>query len=81
MFIDLHLLFRMREKGLELQLGESIELNSDLMQQPGEDHVYNLLFMGWVKTGDPLSWMSYSVDFIIHRHIFLHSTFPRCVFI
>lgn len=42
MFTGLLLLFRMKEKGLELQLSESIELNSMLMQQPGEDHVYDL---------------------------------------
>lgn len=51
MFTDLRLLFRMREKGLELQLGESIELNSKLMQQPGEDHVYDLYSWDGLRQG------------------------------
>lgn len=42
MFTHLRLLFRMREKGLELQRGESMESNSKLIQQPGGDHVYDL---------------------------------------
>lgn len=51
MFTDLLLLFRMRERGLELQLGESIEFNSELIRWPGEDHVYDLYPQDGLRPG------------------------------
>ena len=52
MFTDLRLLFRTREKGLELQLEESIEFNSKLIQWPGEDHVYDLYPKDGLRQGN-----------------------------
>lgn len=52
MFTDLCLLFRVREKGLELQLGESIELSSKLMQQRRQDHVCDLYPLYGLKKGN-----------------------------